>query len=324
MHFHQFLAHLTHQRRVSAHTVTAYQTDLEQFARYCAAEFAVTETKAVTRDLVKSWLASLMTAELAPSSIRRKLSALKAFYAYQQSRGLQMENPTLRIPTPKLGRRLPTSVATKDMKRLFAAFPDPLTNTDFGLLRDHLLLALLYQCGMRRAELIGLDEADVDQDHRRLSLRGKGNKQRLVPFGPSLAELISRYGELRGQHFPDAETPSLLLTDRGSRPYPKYIYNKVVEYLGAYSTEEKKSPHVLRHSFATHLLEEGADLNAVKELLGHANLAATQLYTHNNIRRLQEIYRQAHPEGEDKQKPEKAVSAPPNADGVVEDTGEEN
>lgn len=316
MQFQEFLAHLTHQRRVSAHTVKAYTNDLEQFAGYCAREFTVTTARAVTRDHVKAWLASLMTAELAPASIRRKLSALKAFYTYQQTRGLQAENPTLRIPTPKLGRRLPTSVAAKDLKRLFAAFPDPQTNTDFSLLRDHLLLALLYQCGMRRAELIGLDEGDVDQNQRRLCLRGKGGKQRLVPFGPALAELIDRYGELRQQGFPEAETSALLLTDRGGRLYPKYVYNKVVEHLGAFSTEEKKSPHVLRHSFATHLLAEGADLNAVKELLGHANLAATQLYTHNNIARLQEIYRQAHPAGEDQQKANKtrAIERPEAGD----------
>lgn len=300
MHFHQFLAHLTHQRRVSAHTVAAYSTDLTQFAGFCAKEYEVTTTGGVTREMVKAWMAGLMSAGLAPASIRRKLSSLKAFYAYQQSRGLQSENPTLRIPTPKLGRRLPASVAAKDINRLFAAFPDPVTNTDFGLLRDHLLLALLYQCGMRRAELIGLDEADIDMDHRRLTLHGKGNKQRLVPFGPSLTELLECYGRLKQQTFPEPETTALMVTDRGKQLYPKYLYNKVVGYLSAFSTEEKKSPHVLRHTFATHLLEEGADLNAVKELLGHANLAATQLYTHNNIKRLQDIYRQAHPEGEEK------------------------
>jgi integrase/recombinase XerC len=271
MHFHQFLAHLTHQRRVSPHTVTAYTTDLTQFSGFCAEEFEVKATSEVTRDMVKTWLAGLMSAGLAP-----------------------------RIPTPKLGRRLPASVAAKDIKRLFAAFPDPMTNTDFGLLRDHLLLGLLYQCGMRRAELIGLNEADVDMDHRRLTLHGKGNKQRLVPFGPSLTELLECYSLLKQQTFPEPETTALMVADRGKRLYPKYLYNKVVEYLGAFSTEEKKSPHVLRHTFATHLLEEGADLNAVKELLGHANLAATQLYTHNNIKRLQDIYRQAHPEGEKK------------------------
>jgi len=298
MTFHEFLAHLTHQRRLSEHTLTAYRTDLQQFATFCAAEYEVKQTSAVTREMIKTWLAGLMGQNLAAASIRRKLSALKAFYAYQQSRGLQRENPTLRIPTPKIGRRLPAAVAGKDIKRLFNAFPDPLTNTDFPLLRDHLLLALLYQCGLRRAELIGLDEADADPDHRRLTVTGKGNKQRLIPFGPKLAELIARYGELRSGTFPEAETEALLLTDRGKRLYPKYVYNKVSTYLGDFSTEEKKSPHVLRHTFATHLLEEGADLNAVKELLGHANLAATQLYTHNNIRRLQDVYRQAHPEGE--------------------------
>jgi integrase/recombinase XerC len=297
MNFYQFLAHLTHQRRLSEHTVAAYANDLKQFSTWCLKEHEVSSTTGVTRDHVKGWLASLMTAERAPSSIRRKLSSLKAFYAYQQSRGLQRENPTLRIPTPKLSRRLPTSVAEKDIKQLFGSFPDPLTNNNFQLLRDHLLLALLYQCGIRRAELIALNQMDVDLDHRRLSVIGKGKKQRLVPFGPKLVELLERYTEVRAATFLEDDTPALLLTDRGKRLYPKYAYSKVTEYLGAFSTEEKKSPHVLRHTFATHLLNEGADLNAVKELLGHANLAATQLYTHNNIRRLQEVYRQAHPEG---------------------------
>ncbi len=294
----QFLNHLTHQRRLSEHTVAAYANDLKQFAAWCKEEYDLVSTGAVTREHVKAWMASLMNNKLAPSSIRRKLSSLKAFYAYQQSRGLQRENPTLRIPTPKLSRRLPTSVAEKDIKRLFGGFPDPLTNTDFSLLRDHLLLALLYQCGLRRAELIGLNQLDADLNHRRLSVAGKGKKQRLVPFGHKLSELLECYGLLRASTFPEDESPALLLTDSGKRLYPKYVYNKVSEYLGAFSTEEKKSPHVLRHTFATHLLGEGADLNAVKELLGHANLAATQLYTHNNIKRLQEVYRQAHPEGQ--------------------------
>ncbi|MEO0735159.1 MAG: tyrosine-type recombinase/integrase, partial [Bacteroidota bacterium] len=136
------------------------------------------------------------------------------------------------------------------------------------------------------------------QHHRRLTVRGKGGKERLVPYGPGLAELLEHYGTLRAATHEEA--PHLLLTDRGKKLYPKYVYNKVVAYLSAFSTEDKKSPHVLRHTFATHLLAGGADLNAVKELLGHANLAATQLYTHNNVERLKEIYRQAHPEGESK------------------------
>ena len=295
MQFHEFLAHLTHQRRLSDHTVTAYRTDLRQFAEWCK-EREVLNTNAVTRQHVKGWLADLTTADLAPASIRRKLSALKAFYAYQHRRGLQREDPTLRIPTPKLPRRLPTTVAAADLKRLFAHFPDPQADGHFPSLRDHLLLALLYQGGLRRAELIGLRNADVDLRQRRLIVTGKGAKQRFVPFGRGLGELLECYGELRATAFPEGP-PELLLTDRGGRCYPKFVYNKVVDYLGAYSTEEHKSPHVLRHTFATHLLAEGADLNAVKELLGHKNLAATQLYTHNNIKRLQDIYRQAHPAG---------------------------
>ncbi|MBC6993136.1 tyrosine-type recombinase/integrase [Neolewinella lacunae] len=297
MNFHEFLAHLTHQRRVSPHTLAAYRTDLGQFAAYCAQEFGVVAAAAVSRDMLKAWLASLMQEQLAPASIRRKLSAIKAFYAYRHQRGHQAENPTLRIPTPKLGRRLPSTVAEGDLRRLFAAFPDPAVNQDFGLLRDHLILALLYQTGVRRAELIGLRWEDVDLYQRRISVVGKGNKQRLIPFGPGLAELLEAYGALRVAAFPDAGVAELLLTDRGKSLYPKLVYNLVTSYLGGVTTEEKKSPHVLRHSFATQLLEGGADLNAVKELLGHANLAATQLYTHNNIERLRDIYRQAHPEG---------------------------
>ncbi|MEM9928173.1 MAG: site-specific integrase, partial [Bacteroidota bacterium] len=209
MHFHQFLAHLTHQRRVSPHTVTAYTGDLEQFAEYCKTAHSLQQTSEVTRGHVKSWLANLMVQDLAPASIRRKLSALKAFYAYQQARGMQRENPTLRIPTPKLSRRLPTSVADQDMRRLFAAFPDPQKNTDFSSLRDHLLLSLLYQCGLRRAELIGLREYDVDLDQRRLNVRGKGDKQRLVPFGKGLLEIMECYGALKQQLFTELKTDHL-------------------------------------------------------------------------------------------------------------------
>ena len=297
MQFQEFLAHLTHQRRLSDHTVTAYRTDLRQFADWCEQRHELRTSGAVTRDHVKAWLADLVLHGLAPASARRKLSAVKAFFSFQHQRGRRRDDPTQRIPVPKLPRRLPTTVSADDLQRLFASFPDPLQDQVFISLRDHLLLALLYQCGLRRAELIRLRERDVDLNHRRISVTGKGDKERFVPFGRKLAELIECYGTVRAATFA-ADTPAnLLLTDRGRALYPKYVYNKVSDYLGAFTTEEQKSPHVLRHSFATHLLEEGADLNAVKELLGHQNLAATQLYTHSNIKRLRDVYRQAHPEG---------------------------
>lgn len=272
----------------------AYHTDLQQFAAYCGQTYAVDRAAEVTRDMVKSWLAELVAEETAASSVRRKLSALKSFFHYRQARGQQMGDPTQRIPTPKVGRRLPATIPTEDLKRLFASFPDPVDTDDVGLLSDYLLLSLLYQCGLRRSELIGLRPEDVDLPRLRLRVMGKGSKERLVPFGRGLAQLLARYLQL---HAPQQR---LLETERGKPLYPKYVYNKVSRYLGGVTKEKKKSPHVLRHSFATHLMEGGAELNAVKELLGHASLAATQAYTHNDLSRLREVYRRAHPEGDEK------------------------
>ena len=297
MDFHAFISYLEHQRRLSPHTVDAYRRDLGQFASFCASRLQVLQAGEVDRKHIKSWLADLSGARaMAASSVRRKLSAVKAFYAWRRRRGLQAADPALKVPVPKLGKRLPTTVAEKDLRRLFAGFPDPIADEDFSSLRDHALLALLYQTGMRRAELISLRDADVDLTRRQLTVTGKGDKQRLLPVGDRLAELLACYGDLRAVSYPDAP-PNLLLTDKGRAMYPKFVYNKVVGYLGGVSTEEKRSPHVLRHTFASQLLAEGADLNAVKELLGHASLAATQFYTHGDAARLQKIYRQAHPEG---------------------------
>ena len=293
MQTEEFLKHLSHQRRLSPHTVEAYRSDLRQFAAYCKSQYDVTAAGEVSREMIKSWLSKLLEEGLSAASIRRKLSTLKAYYHYRHRRGWQQEDPTLRIPTPKVGKRLPPTIPADDLKRLFAAFPEPAEETDYFVLQDHLLLALLYQLGLRRAELIGLRWADCSLERREMRVRGKGNKERILPFGARLAEVLERARHLRSA--PPEEY--MFVTRRGKRLYPKYVYNTVSRYLGGVTREEKKSPHVLRHSFATHLTEAGADLNAVKELLGHSSLAATQLYTHNNLARLREIYRKAHPGG---------------------------
>lgn len=291
-----FLNFLTNERRYSKHTVTAYGKDLDQFAVYCRYFYGIHDLGEVRRTQVRSWLAHLLEEEHSPATIRRKLASIKAFYRLRQERGFQSDNPTIRIPTPKLPKRLPVTITPQEVKKLFLTFP--VERTSFPLVRDELLLALLYQTGMRRSELIHLRRSMIELQQRQLRVIGKGNKERIIPFGPSLAELIEVYESLRQQEYAEQITDFLLLTDAGNPLYPKWVYNKVSNYLGGVSKASRKSPHVLRHSFATHLSDEGADLNAIKGLLGHANLAATQIYTHSSIARLREVYEKAHPAAE--------------------------
>ena len=199
----------------------------------------------------------------------------------------------LKVVAPKTGKRLPVVVQAKEIAGLFEtinAFSD-----DYSGRRDRLMLELLYSTGIRRSELMGLNLEDIDPVRRQFKVLGKGNKERLVPFGPELAGSVENFIELRGKTFPESSHRQLFLTDKGKPLYPKFVYNTVKRYLSMITTVEQRSPHVLRHSFATHLSENGADLNAIKALLGHSNLAATQIYTHNSIERLKEVYRQAHP-----------------------------
>ena len=288
-----FLHHLEHERRLSRHTVVAYRKDLKQFAEYQSEAYAIRSASEVKRIHIRAWLVALLEEGLSPTSIRRKLASVKAFYRWRQERGLQEKNPSLRIPTPKLPKRLPTVVAANDLKRLIDRMAEQ--GDEFWAVRDYLMLSLLYETGMRRSELIDLRKSNIQMATRQLRVLGKGNKERIIPFGKGLAERIEHYLQVREATFGTDDFDQLLLTDKGQPLYPKLVYNKVKAYLGVVSTEEKRSPHTLRHSFGTHLLENGADLNAVKALLGHANLAATQIYTHNQIERLQSVYQQAHP-----------------------------
>lgn len=203
----------------------------------------------------------------------------------------------LKIVAPKVGKRVPAVVRATELERLFAQidFAD-----DFPGWRDRLVLELLYATGMRRSELIHLKTTDIDMEKRQLTVLGKGNKERIIPFGYQLKQSIACYIGKKTKEFSDTQVPNLILTNKGKPLYPKMVYNLVNQYLTMVTTVEKKSPHVLRHSFATHLSDNGADINAIKALLGHANLSATQIYTHSSVEKLKKIYRQAHPAGQSK------------------------
>lgn len=289
-----FFHYLEHERRLSPHTLTAYRTDLKQFTDFLVDTYDISDFSVVDHHIIRAWLVALLEQGQAARSIRRKLSTLKAFYRFRRERGFQEHNPTTKVTSPKPPKRLPAVVQEKQMEALFDRLP---AADSFAACRDRLLLELLYGTGMRRAELIGLRRMDIDLSRRHIRVMGKGSKERLLPFGPQLAEAIEAYEQARQQVFPENQDATLLLTDKGKPLYPKWVYNRVRHYLSLVTSQEQRGPHVLRHSFATHLSEHGADLNAIKTLLGHTNLAATQIYTHNSIEKLKRIYEQAHPKG---------------------------
>jgi integrase/recombinase XerC len=294
MNINGFIQYLQFEKRFSSHTLQAYATDLEQFVAFLQLTYGNMPWAEVKAPQVRSWMAYLLEQGQAPASIRRKLSSLKAFYRYWRRTNPAVADPTKSIQTPKLKKRLLVTVDKVDMSRLFASFPESM---DFAIVRDKLILELLYGTGIRRSELLALREQDVSLPEMRLRIRGKGGKERLVPFGLPLATAIARYRQVKATTFP--EQIAFILTDTGNIPYPKWLYNKVKQYLGAVPHLERASPHVLRHSFATHLSDAGADLNAIKELLGHASLAATQIYTHNSMEKLKRAYEQAHPKAKE-------------------------
>jgi len=280
-----------HQKRYASPTITAYRSDLNQFFGYLNHVYGSVPLMEIKALHVRSWMVELSQAHSA-KTVSRKLSALKTFFKYLLKRDLIIHNPMLKITTPKVSSRLPVVIRKSELEQLF----DQIEFTDdFAGLRDRLVLEIFYATGIRRAELIGLKISDIDLNKQQMRVLGKGNKERMLPFSSNLALLIEEYIKLRNNVFSENRIKSLLLTNKGEPMYPKMVYNLVKRYLGMVTTVEKKSPHVLRHSFATHLSDNGADLNAIKELLGHANLSATQIYTHSSIEKLKKIYQQAHP-----------------------------
>ena len=287
-----FIAYLKFEKRYSAHTIRSYKDDLEAFAVFVRDEFGGLALRAISPAVVRSWLAALKDGRLSSRSINRNISTLRSFYKYQIGKGGVEQSPMGAILSPKMSKRLPVYIERKDMAILFdeVRFPD-----DWEGWTDRLLLVILYYTGMRLSELIGLKESQVDGGNRSIKVLGKGNKERVIPVNEVLIAAIKEYSDKKRVELAAPDTEVLLVGRKGKKLYPKYVYRAVRAYLAQVTTIEQKSPHVLRHTFATHLMNAGAELNSVKELLGHASLAATQVYTHNTIEKLKDVYKKAHP-----------------------------
>ncbi|MCE1200685.1 MAG: tyrosine-type recombinase/integrase [Bacteroidia bacterium] len=285
-----FITYLRHEKRASENTITAYSTDLLQFSAFCAGRFDLANISNAQTIMVREWLAQLKSDGTDNRSINRKLSSLRSFYKYCQRLDASVSNPATGVSALKTKKRTALFVPESDMAKHSLATPD-----DFIALRNLLIVELLYQTGMRRAELRSLSPEKFDFNRLSVKITGKGNKQRLVPLTPSIAELVSFYIKEKEARFPG--NPYFLVSKAGKPISFTTIHNTVSQELGGITTLDKRSPHVLRHTFATHLLNNGAPLMAVKELLGHTSLAATQVYTHNSIAQLKKIHQQAHPKG---------------------------
>ncbi|MEO9483227.1 MAG: tyrosine-type recombinase/integrase [Ekhidna sp.] len=285
-----FLKYLSFEKRYSKHTVEAYRKDLQQFTDFLKIDFEIDDAKEVRHPQIRGWVVSLMDVGLSPRSVNRKIATLKSFYKFLLGREYIETNPTAQIKPLKTEKELPSFVKEDEITDLLDRVE---FSSDFSGQRDRLLLELFYSTGIRLAELQGLKEVDVNSFENTIRVLGKRNKERIIPIGNSLIQLIATYQKLKNEA--GMAGTNLLLTDNGESLYPMFIYRKVKTYLAAVTTLSKKSPHVLRHTFATHLLNKGADLNAVKDLLGHTSLAATQVYTHNSIEKLKAAFDQAHP-----------------------------
>jgi integrase/recombinase XerC len=287
-----FLDFLKFEKRYSQHTVISYQTDLTGFFDFIIIQFGETPLNQITHTFIRSWLASLKDEGLSAKSINRKISTLKSFFKYQVKIGAVKQTPMAKVISPKAEKRLPNFVADKDITTLFehVEFPDTWKGQT-----ERLLLSLFYQTGMRLNEAIQLKEGSVNFSNNTLKILGKGNKERVIPIQKELKNELQDYLKKKKTNFDSSASDNLLVSEKGKPLQPRAVYTSVKAYLSLVTTIQKRSPHVLRHTFATHLMNNGADLNAVKELLGHSSLAATQVYTHNTIEKLKNIYKKAHP-----------------------------
>ena len=291
MFIEQFIRYLQFEKRFSPHTVTAYKNDLDQFSQYIVS--FQSELLDVTHQHVRTWIVSLMDDGIEARTINRKISSLRSFYKFLQREDLIGNSPMIYVRAPKIPKRLPIVITEQKMDILLDA-QDVFSN-DFHGIRDRLIIELLYGTGIRLSELVNLADNDINVYEQQIKVLGKRNKERIIPISKPLAKLVGDYQlQKLNQNF-DNKSSALIVTNQGNKVYAKFIYRTVNLVLSFISTHDKKSPHILRHSFATSLLNRGADLNAIKELLGHSSLAATQVYTHNSVEKLKSIYKQAHP-----------------------------
>ena len=286
-----FLKYLDIERGYSPHTILSYGEDVEQFLVFLHFSPTQEQLKLINHRQIRSWIASLINSGISPRSVNRKLSSLRTFFKYLLKQGVVSTNPVNKVIAPKISKRLPEFVPDNDMAKFDYAnlFPDT-----FEGVRDKLIIFMFYYTGMRLSELVGLQFDSLSIDTLSFRVTGKGNKERIIPIHPDLLPLISKYENVRNSEV-NVQCSNLFVTKTGKPVYPKMVYRVVHNYLSLITPLHKKSPHVLRHSFATHLLNNGAELNALKELLGHANLSATQVYTHNTFEKLKRNYKQAHP-----------------------------
>jgi len=286
-----FIKYLDIEKGYSSHTIRSYGDDLISFFRFAGIEPTnVDAFNHITHRTVRAWVSTLIGQGLSTRSVNRKLSSLRTFFRYLLRQGTIKTNPMKGVVSPKTSKRLPEFVPESDMAKLNA---NDLFGDDFEGLRNRLIITMFYYTGMRLSELVGLTLPSVDLDGMTIKVLGKGDKERIIPIHPDLKDLIQDYLEVRNEKFPSIQ--NFFVTPKGKPVYPKLVYRVVNYYLTLITPLQKRSPHVLRHSFATHLLSKGADLNAIKELLGHSSLLATQVYTHSTFEKLKNNYNQAHP-----------------------------
>lgn len=291
VHIQSFIKYIKFEKRGSQHTVIAYEGDLVQFQNFLISQNQTDWTQ-VTSKHIRQWMVNMLDGGTLARSVNRKVATLKSFYRFLQREGVTDQNPTDKIVSVKTPKQLPAFLREAEMDELL---DDIAFDESYAGERNHLIIELFYVSGMRLAELVGLKDHDIDMPNDLIKVTGKRNKQRIIPFSKQTKTAIVNYIGIRESHFGKQANSCFLLTDKGEPVYPKLIYRVVNKYLSLVTTQGKKSPHVLRHTFATALLNRGAELNAIKELLGHSSLAATQVYTHNSFEKLNSIYKQAHP-----------------------------